>query len=95
MRRFRVQVVTMLWMVFAGSSCSDDNTAIQPVPLPGEDIHVEDPAFKVVGYFPSWRFSLIDQLEFEKLTHVNIAFGNLNSGGDLEVQAGTARVVKQ
>ncbi|MCB0589604.1 MAG: hypothetical protein KDD06_30245, partial [Phaeodactylibacter sp.] len=30
--------------------------------------------FRIVGYFPYYRFSLSDQINFEQLTHLNIAF---------------------
>ena len=41
--------------------------------------------FKTVGYLPYYRFSLIDDIAFEKLTHLNIAFANPDSQGDLSV----------
>lgn len=42
--------------------------------------------FKIVGYFPYYRFDYADQIEFDKLTHVNISFANpINNQGTLEV----------
>lgn len=37
--------------------------------------------FKTVGYFPSYRFSLVDLIDFEKITHLNLAFGYPNEEG--------------
>lgn len=39
--------------------------------------------FKTVGYFPTYRFSRINDVDFDKLTHVNIAFANPNGVGEL------------
>ena len=42
--------------------------------------------FKIVGYFPYYRFDYADQIEFDKLTHVNISFANpTNNQGNLSV----------
>ncbi len=40
-------------------------------------------SFKVVGYLPTYRFSWINDIEFSRLTHVNIAFANPNSLGNI------------
>ena len=39
--------------------------------------------FKIVGYLPTYRFQLIEQIDFDKLTHLNIAFANPDSRGRL------------
>ena len=31
--------------------------------------------FRIIGYLPTYRFSTIEELEVEKLTHLNLAFG--------------------
>lgn len=42
--------------------------------------------FKIVGYFPYYRFDYAEQIEFNKLTHVNISFANpINNQGTLSV----------
>ncbi|MBU6341930.1 MAG: T9SS type A sorting domain-containing protein [Bacteroidetes bacterium] len=41
--------------------------------------------FKVVGYWPYYRFSWINDIEFQRLTHVNIAFANPDSLGNFSV----------
>lgn len=43
-------------------------------------------SFKVIGYLPHYRFSWINDLEFDRLTHVNIAFANPDSLGNLSVE---------
>lgn len=40
-------------------------------------------SFKVVGYLPSYRFSWLNDIEFDRLTHVNIAFANPDAQGNL------------
>ncbi len=41
--------------------------------------------FKTIGYLPYYRFGHIDDIDFEKLTHVNIAFANPDMQGNLSV----------
>lgn len=43
-------------------------------------------AFKVIGYFPHYRFSWLNDIEFERLTHVNIAFANPDPMGNLSCE---------
>ena len=52
------------------------------------DIYVPDTGFKVVGYLSSWSFDRIDELEIEKLTHLNLAFGNPDKDGNLVCDGG-------
>ena len=40
-------------------------------------------AFKVIGYLPTYRFNWLNDIEFDRLTHVNIAFANPDSLGNL------------
>ena len=42
--------------------------------------------FKVIGYLPTWETfdSNLTAADFTKLTHINIAFGNPDSDGNLE-----------
>ena len=37
----------------------------------------------VVGYLPSWRFDLNNKIEYCKITHLNLAFANPDSNGNL------------
>jgi chitinase len=49
----------------------------------GPDIYVEDTGFKVVGYLAAGGFEEIDDLELDKLTYLNLAFGNPDKDGNL------------
>ena len=40
--------------------------------------------FKVVGYLPTYRFDLKDNIKYEYLTHLNIAFANPDAQGKLQ-----------
>ena len=39
--------------------------------------------FKAIGYLPYYRFGLNDQIQYEKLTHLNLAFANPDMQGNL------------
>lgn len=41
--------------------------------------------FRVIGYLPYYRFSYNSQIEYERLTHLNIAFANPDMEGNLDV----------
>ncbi|MEM7374908.1 MAG: glycosyl hydrolase family 18 protein [Bacteroidota bacterium] len=40
---------------------------------------------KVVGYLPHYRFQLQDDIRFDRLTHLNLAFLNPTAAGSLEI----------
>ncbi len=42
-------------------------------------------AFKTIGYLPYYRFSLSNQIDYSKLTHLNLAFANPDMAGNLSV----------
>jgi len=54
------------------------------------DIYEEDFSFKVVGYLPYYRFSLVDNINYDQVTYVNLAFGNLDASGNLVIGNGEA-----
>ena len=39
-------------------------------------------AFKVVGYLPTYRFGILNNIDFSKLTHVCASFANPGSDGE-------------
>lgn len=41
--------------------------------------------FKVIGYLPYYRFSYNSQIEYERLTHLNLAFANPDMEGNLDI----------
>jgi chitinase len=49
----------------------------------GPDIYKADTSFKVVGYLASENFSQLDKLELDRLTYLNLAFGNPDKEGNL------------
>ena len=46
-------------------------------------IYIPDPDFKTVGYLSGGAFDVIDDLELERLTYLNLAFGNPDNEGKL------------
>jgi len=55
----------------------------EPLYTTGPDIYVPDTDFKVVGYLSAGGFEKIDNIELEKLTYLNLAFGNPNAKGEI------------
>lgn len=49
---------------------------------------------KVVGYLPTYRFHLIEKIEFCKLTHLNLAFANPDENGNIQMSDISAVVSK-
>ncbi|WP_440054703.1 glycosyl hydrolase family 18 protein [Pseudoalteromonas sp. T1lg65] len=47
------------------------------------DDPIPDDGFKIVGYFPSWQGS-VDDIQFDKLTHINYSFLLPNADGTLK-----------
>ncbi len=41
---------------------------------------------KVVGFLPHYRFDYVDDINFEAITHLNLAFANPNMNGDLSFE---------
>ncbi|MCK5277296.1 MAG: hypothetical protein KAK04_02140, partial [Cyclobacteriaceae bacterium] len=41
--------------------------------------------FKVVGYLPYYRFEIVDEIDFTKITHLNLAFVNPDIDGNLSI----------
>jgi GH18 family chitinase len=50
---------------------------------------------KVIGYLPTYRFGLIDQIEVEKLTHLNIAFAQPDRWGHLDCPGDYATIIRK
>ena len=49
--------------------------------------------FKVVGYFPYYRFVLKDDMAFDKLTHLNLSFANPDANGAFYLPFSPAPVI--
>jgi GH18 family chitinase len=53
--------------------------------------------FKVIGYFPNWAGDVIDEMKWDKLTHVNYAFAIPTKDGeirDLEDKSQVEKLIK-
>ena len=77
----RVIYFIIICQLFFSCSNNDDDDIIDD---PNNIILFSDQA-RVVGYFPTWRFTLTDKVDFCKLTHVNIAFGNPMIDGTIQL----------
>lgn len=65
-------VILFLLMV----SCNNENIV--------DDTELEEvKGARVVGYLPTYRFSLSDKIEYCKLTHLNLAFANPDNNGNI------------
>ena len=78
-------LLILSFLITIGCDVSENEIDIEE---PLIDIYEEDPSFKVVGYLPYYRFSLVDKINFDQVTYVNLAFGNLNTSGNLVVGNG-------
>lgn len=54
----------------------------------GADVPQKDASFKVVGYLSGRSFARIDELELNRLTHLNLAFANPDKEGKLVFSRG-------
>tara|TARA_X000000950_G_scaffold145935_1_gene180332 strand:- start:1426 stop:2469 length:1044 start_codon:yes stop_codon:yes gene_type:complete len=77
----RVIYFIIICQLFFSCSNNDDDDIIDD---PNNIILFSDQA-RVVGYFPTWRFTLTNKVDFCKLTHVNIAFGNPMVDGTIQL----------
>ena len=77
----RVIYFIIICQLFFSCSNNDDDDIIDD---PNNIILFSDQA-RVVGYFPTWRFTLTDKVDFCKLTHINIAFGNPMGDGTIQL----------
>lgn len=68
-------------------SCSKDENI-------EDEIITTDKSARIVGYLPSYRFDLNNNIEYCKLTHLNLAFANPGSNGKLIINDFNDIVVK-
>ena len=68
-------------------SCSKDENIV-------DEIITTDKSVRIVGYLPSYRFDLNNNIEYCKLTHLNLAFANPGSNGKLIINDFNDIVVK-
>ena len=77
----RVIYFIIICQLFFSCSNNDDDDLIDDT----NNIILFSDQARVVGYFPTWRFTLTDKVDFCKLTHVNIAFGNPMVDGTIQL----------
>lgn len=77
MRTSRVSVILILMFFAAALSVSRAQAVYGP------DVYKKDTSFKVVGYLSGGNFRRIDELELNRLTHLNLAFANPDKDGKL------------
>jgi len=83
---FRIDLLLPVFLVvLLGCDTADIENVLEETL---DDIYEEDLSFKMVGYFPWYRFYAVDEINFDQVDYVNIAFGNLNTSGDLVVGDG-------
>lgn len=66
-----------MYIVFFDCLCSKDDLPVD------EDLPTQNKTAMVVGYLPYYRFALSDKIEYCKLTHLNLAFANPDSNGNI------------
>ena len=76
-----IYFIIVCQLLFSCSNNDDDDNIIDD----SNNIILFSDQARVVGYFPTWRFTLSDKVDFCKLTHVNIAFGNPMVDGTIQL----------
>ena len=71
------KIILIFLILITIISCSKDE------PVTEENNNLFSQNALVVGYLPSWRFDLNEKIEYCKITHLNLAFANPDSNGNL------------
>ena len=79
------KLIFIFFILFLIVSCSSEEDFV----VEENNIDLFSNQARVVGYFPYWRFAIKDKIEFCKITHLNIAFANPDSNGNLILNADT------
>lgn len=77
-----IRYLGILFLLFIGTSCAKDSKK------EANEQFAEDTRFKVVGYITAGAFDLIDQIELNRLTHLDLAFLNPDDEGNLVFSQG-------
>ena len=78
MRILHLHLITLLYCsLLLFTSCRPYKVSYGP------DVYIRDTTFKVVGYLAGGNFHRIDELELNRLTHLNLAFANPDKNGNL------------
>ena len=79
------KLIFIFFILFLIVSCSSEEDVV----VEENNIDLFSNQARVVGYFPYWRFAIKDKIEFCKITHLNIAFANPDSNGNLILNTDT------
>jgi len=75
----RPSSILTYFLILIGISCTKCNSKVTY----GPDIYTPDTGFKVVGYLAGGNFDIIDEIEIDKLTYLDLAFANPDKDGNL------------
>ena len=73
-------ILIIFFSLLISCSTDDDDYGINDR---DDNINLFSNKARVVGYFPYYRFSLNNQIEYCKVTHLNIAFANPLADGTI------------
>ena len=84
------QLYLILSLLIISCSSVDDDDIIDT----DQNIDLFSTEARVVGYFPYYRFSLNDKIQYCKVTHLNIAFANPQTDGTIVLPGNSGDLLK-
>ena len=75
-------ILIIFFSLLISCSTDDDDYGINDR---DDNVNLFSNKARVVGYFPYYRFSLNNQIEYCKVTHLNIAFANPVADGTIDL----------
>ena len=84
------QLYLILSLLIISCSSVDDDDIIDT----DQNIDLFSTEARVVGYFPYYRFSLNDKIQYCKVTHLNIAFANPETDGTIVLPGNSGDLLK-
>ena len=84
------QLYLILSFLIISCSSVDDDDIIDT----DQNIDLFSTEARVVGYFPYYRFSLNDKIQYCKVTHLNIAFANPETDGTIVLPGNSGDLLK-
>ena len=84
------QLYFLLSLLIISCSSVDDDDVIDT----DQNIDLFSTEARVVGYFPYYRFSLNDKIQYCKVTHLNIAFANPETDGTIVLPGNSGDLLK-
>ena len=84
------QLYFILSLLIISCSSVDDDDIIDT----DQNIDLFSTEARVVGYFPYYRFSLNDKIQYCKVTHLNIAFANPETNGTIVLPSNSGDLLK-